>query len=1097
MSRTIRCSTSVSIALGLCTQMFLSVLLAFVISRPAFAQVAGATLSGRVTDPSDAVIPGAQVTIKDVGKGITRITTADTAGIYTAPNLLPGNYDLTCSAPGFATEVRTRITLTVGAQQVLDIAMRVGQASQVVAVTGEAPAVELASSTVSAVINDTTVRDLPLNGRDWTQLATLQPGVSSMGSEQLATNGNPPAGRGNRGFGTQVSISGGRPQQNNYRLDGVSMNDYANSTPGGVLGGALGVDAIAEFSVLTSNYSSEYGRTSGGVINAITRSGSSQFHGDAYEFLRNSALDAANFFDNANGIQKPPFRRNQFGGSAGGPIWKDRTFFFADYEGLRQSLGVTTVDTVPSPNARNGILEFPGGPSTFPSGCNSTNNPSDPNQCQVTVDPLVKPFLRLWAPSNGPILAPGNGAVFSFAGQQVTNENFVTGRIDHKLSQADSLFGSFQWDHAQGHLPDNLNDVLIGQQTARHFGAVEESHTFNPHFINTVRGGFNRSVALAGYGASAINPLAAGPLLSGTPGEDAPQIVVPGLTHFNGGVNALNDSTFHWNSFQGYDDAFLTKGIHSLKFGFAVERDQQNIVQFSNVGGSYNFGSLASFLTNKPKSLGATISSTISGRGLRQSIFGAYVQDDVRWRPNLTVNLGLRYEMSTVPTEANNKLSNVRNPTDAAPTLGGPYFSNPTLRNFEPRVGFAWDPFKDGKTSVRAGFGIFDVLPLTYEYALLVDRVAPFTVAGSATNLAQESFPTLAFADLAAVNQPRLAHVDPQPKRDYVMQWNFNIQRQLEPDLTAMVAYVGSRGVHQLYNAGDMNMVLPKLTPAGYLWPSPVGSGTVLNPNAGELFDLSWSANSFFDALELQIVKKMSHGIQIEGSYTWGKSIDEGSGSAVGDPFNNSVDTSLWFDRSLHRGLSDFNFTHNLVVNFTWIVPTPKSLQGAAGWALGGWQVGSILQARTGLPFTPIVGGDPLGQLSNNTFDYPNRLAGPGCQSAVNPGNINQYINLRCFAFPNPSNLLGNARRNSLVGPGLVNLDFSVFKNNYIKRISESFNMQFRAEFFNVINHANFSSPDDNNTLFDETGAPVSGAGLIDSTSTIAREIQFALKLIW
>ena len=1094
MYRRQRCLVNVKMILGTWKQTLLALFLAFVISSPTFAQVAGATLSGRVSDPSGAVIPGAQVTIKDVGTGVARIVTADTAGLYAAPNLLPGKYELKCSAPGFATEVRTGLTLTVGAQQVLDIAMRVGQASQLIEVTGEAPVVELASSELGAVISDTTVRELPLNGRDWTQLAILQPGVQSIGSEQLATNGNPPAGRGNRGFGSQVSVSGGRPQQNNFRLDGVSINDYANSTPGDVLGGALGVDAIAEFSVLTSNDSSEYGRTSGGVINAITRSGTGQFHGDVYEFLRNSALDAANFFDNANGIHKPPFRRNQFGGSAGGPIRKDRTFFFVDYEGLRQSLGVTTVDTVPSPNARNGILEFPGGPSTFPSGCNSTNNPTDPNQCQITVDPLVKPFLALWTPPNGPLLGAGNTGVFSFAGQQVTNENFVTARIDDKLSKSDSLFGSFQWDHAQGGLPDNLNDVLIGQQTARHFGALEETHTFSPHFINTVRVGFNRSVALAGYGASAINPLAAGPTLSGTPGEDAPQIVVPGLTHFNGGVNALNDSTFHWNSFQGYDDAFLTKGIHSLKFGFAVERDQQNIVQYSNVGGSYNFGSLATFLTNQPKSLGATISSTISGRGLRQSIFGAYIQDDIRWRTNLTVNLGLRYEMSTVPTEANNKLSNVRNPTDAAPTLGSPYFSNPTLRNFEPRVGFAWDPFKDGKTSVRAGFGIFDVLPLTYEYALLVDRVAPFTVAGTATNLPQGSFPTLAFADLAAVNQPRLAHVDPQPKRDYVMQWNFNIQRQLKTDLTATVAYVGSRGIHQLYNAGDMNMVMPTLTPAGYLWPS---SGTILNPNAGELFDLSWSNNSFFDALEFQIVKRISHGIQIEGSYTWGKSIDEGSGSSVGDPFNNSVDTSLWFDRSLNRGLSDFNVAHNLVVNFSWIIPTPKSLQGAAGWVLGGWQLGSILQARTGLPFTPIVGGDPLGQNSTNTFDYPNRLGGPGCQSAVNPGNINAYINLQCFAFPSPSNLLGNARRNSLIGPGLVNLDFSVFKNNYIKRISESFNVQFRAEFFNILNHANFSSPDDNNTLFDQTGAPIGGAGLIDSTSTTAREIQFALKLIW
>jgi len=348
-----------------------------------------------------------------------------------------------------------------------------------------------------------------------------------------------------------------------------------------------------------------------------------------------------------------------------------------------------------------------------------------------------------------------------------------------------------------------------------------------------------------------------------------------------------------------------------------------------------------------------------------------------------------------------------------------------------------------------------------------------------------------------------------------VMQWNFNVQRQLRPELTAMVAYVGSRGVHQLFRADEMNMVMPTLTPVGYLWPFPAGSGKVLNPNFGRIDNATWGSNSFYDALELQIVKRMSHGFQVQGSYTWGKSIDEGSGSLLGDPFGNGISSLFWFDRKLRRGLSDFNVGQNLVINYTWNVTAPKSLKGAAGWALGGWQLGGILQARTGLPFTTTVGGDPLGTNDNDPWAFPNRLSRPGCGSDVNPGNTNNYIKLNCFSVPmatpsiaavctpfsavpgSCSNLLGNAGRNSLIGPGLLNFDFSLFKNNHIKRISENFNVQFRAEFFNIFNRANFASPTDNFTLFDQTGASVSGAGLIDSTSTTAREIQVALKLIW
>src|SRR5467141_1934987 len=332
----------------------------------AHAQVAGATLSGTVTDQSGGVLPQAAISIKNIATGIARASATSTAGFYSVPNLLPGSYEIRASAQGFSTELQTGITLTVGEQQVLNFTLQVGQMAQTVEVSTEAPTVELASSSISATVNSTTVRELPLNGRSWTDLAALQPGVSAITTQtDFAVGGD----RGNRGFGNQITVAGDRPEQNNYRLDGVSINDFNNSAPGSVLGGDLGVDAVQEFSVITSNVSAEYGRTSGGVINAITKSGTNQFHGSAYEFLRNDALDAANFFENAGGIKKASFRQNQFGVSAGAPIRKDKLFVFGDYEGLRYSKGIPTFITVPSDAARLGILHDSNGNLLDVHGC--------------------------------------------------------------------------------------------------------------------------------------------------------------------------------------------------------------------------------------------------------------------------------------------------------------------------------------------------------------------------------------------------------------------------------------------------------------------------------------------------------------------------------------------------------------------------------------------------------------------------------------------------------------------------------------------------------------------------------------------------------
>src|SRR3984893_14975552 len=1075
----------------------------------AFGQTA--EISGVITDSSAAALPKATVTALNRDTGISRASESNNVGYYSVPLLQPGNYMITVKSIGFATQVRTGITLDVGDQQVFDVTMQVGALTQEIEVTGTAAEVQLSSSTISAVVNSTTVRELPLNGRSWTDLASLQPGVAVIQTQAPFTTG---ANRGNRGFGNQITVAGARPQQNNYRLDGANINDYANGAPGSVLGGDLGVDAIQEFSVLTSNYSTEYGRTSGGVINAITRSGTNQIHGGVYVFLRNSALDARNFFDSQN----PPFRRNQFGIDVGGPIRKDKMFFFGDYEGIRQSKGITTVDTVPSIAARGGTL------------CSAPDTGTcTPNTIPGGVDPSVQKYLPFWhVPNRG--IQPGTDGdigIFTFVAQQVVTENFVTARVDTVFSDKDSLAVTYLGDVTPFNSPDGLDVLLKRSRTNRQIAILGETHLFSSTVLNSARFGYSRDAALDSVPIAAINPLTKDASLGAIPGQNASQVKVSGLTDLNGGL--LNDLTrYAWNSFQAYDDVFWTHGTHSMKFGGTVERMQLNRVSANSPAGFFKFGSLSDFLTNQPQRFTAGL-TPLYAKALRQTLMGFYAQDDWRLRQNLTLNIGLRWEATTVPSEIHGRFAILTHITDATPQVGGPFFSNPTLRNFEPRVGFAWDPFHNGKTALRGGFGMFDVLPLPSQF-VLAHGGFPITQDGAALNLPPGSF----FAGAAALLGPTsngANFIEQHPHRSYAMQWNLNVQRELVRNLTAMVGYVGSRGVHQPFRADDADIVLPTKTPQGYLFPL-AGSGTTINPNYGSIDALWYRGNTFYDALEVGIHKAMSHGVQVQGSFTWGKSIDTGSATVAGDQFSNSISSLPWYDLKSVRGLSDFNIGRTLVISGTWLVPSRKWLSGPAAWITSGWELGVIYKASDGVPFTPTFGtdGDPQGLNNSDPWAFPNRLGGPGCKTLVNPGNSNDYIKTECFAVPTapPSfftasapmcssdprlgsdaigdpalfqcfNLRGNSGRNILTGPGTSILDFSVFKNNPIKRISETFNVQFRAEFFNILNHANFALPvaPDNTDIFDSSGAPTGVAGLLTSTTTTAREIQFALKIVW
>ncbi len=1214
--------------------------LSALISLPLRAQVAGATLSGTISDAQGGAIPNAKVSARNVATGVSTNTTTNATGSYSIVNLLPGDYEVNVSAAGFSTTA-TKVTLTVGAKQELSTSLQVGQVTQEVQVTGVAPIVETTNATLSGQVEGTQIVQLPLNGRDWASLATLNPGVASVRPHEEVTA----PGGSTRGLGMQLVINEARPQQNVYRLNGVVVNDYSNAGPGSVLGGNAGVDAVQEFSVLTNSYSAEYGFTSGGVINAITRSGTNTFHGSVYEFVRNSAFDAKQRFENPSpqnltGVPKGGFTRNQFGASAGWKVLKDRFFLFGNYEGLRQVKDVPQQAAVLTANARLGIINdasgnpLPAIPTTggpFGNGCpfaNMTNHA--PGQAAVCVDNFIFSLIdpngtppgRLAPLPNGPLLLPNNNDdayFFSDPGQRA-DDNYGTVRGDFRISDKDSLAASWYRDTSTWQRPNVYNDMLSGFQVPHGAYTLEETHIFSSAMVNTLRLGLNES-SLFSPSFSASNPLTHDTSLGILPGW------VVGGTSIGGNGNSGNSTPLNGTEagFTGapgfsartrkielFDDLARTVGKHQLKFGFMYIGDHQNWLNGpAGEGGSGPaYANVANFLQNIPKSVRMTVRPPFTPAGsvhhYRSKIFGGYVQDDWKMLSNLMVNVGLRYEASTIPTEVDDKINNLETlfqnlPTGAcvANSLGigtcdgfhhQTFQHNPTLKNFEPRIGFAWQPFHDGKTSVRGGFGIFDVLPLSYMFALNSLQTAPngaeidLKFVGTA---GQGHFPTQLAADTtnpALVSNSgaaaRWTYADPFPKRNYVMQWNFNIQRQITPSTSVTLAYAGSRGFHNPFQTDDLNTVFPVHSSAGWLFPNAIGSGCLpappdcsftlaalglpatfnsngqisnnpaaivpgllINSNVAQIQSTIFTASSWYNALQVAVAKRVSHGLQLGGNFTWGKSIDTSSSSFAGDNYSNNPSAIIpWWDSSIIKGPSDFNVTRNLVINGLWQVPTPASFAGPAGWILRGWGLGAVFEASDGIPLWPLSGLDidALGMLNGGPYDIPSYV--PGC-ALTNPSSGRsgalQYINPSCyvvaqapsqaFATANcdqnppfgkggtkvslaslikasPStvsnlscfNLMGNLGRNTVIGPGLLNVDYSMVKDNHIRALGEAFNIQFRAEFFNIMNRVNYAPPIANNLeSLTGNGAAASNFGTLTKTQVDMREIQFALKMIW
>jgi hypothetical protein len=1070
----------------------------FLSSSNVFAQVSTGTIAGNVKDASGAMAVGATVTITNTSTGIvTRSVTSDT-GFYSVPNLQTGPYTVSITAVGFSEEVEQGIRLNVGAEQEINFTLKVGAVTEKVVVTTVPPNIDVVTSTTMPVVDERTIRALPLNGRDWTQLANLQPGVAAVRTQPAVAVTNQ---RANRGIGNQLTVGGARPQQNNYRVDGISINDYSNGGPGGVIGSNLGVDAIQEFSVVTSNASADYGKSAGGIINAVTRGGTNQLHGSAYEFLRNSALDARNEFDSPGQIAV--FRRNQFGASAGGPILKGRTFVFGDYEGLRQYQGANASSIVPSAAARGGSLCVPSG-----------SNPCASHK-QVTVNPAVAPYLTFYPlSSTDPGLNSDTGS-FLFNDPFTSHENYFTIRADHRISDKDSLTGTYFYDNGNLTSPDPFNVRITGNIAKRQLATIGEAHIFNSNLLNSIKFGYSRVVSDAPTTLAAINPAAGDVNLGFVPTLPVGLINIGGIANFQGGLHATGEFIFHLNSYQVYDDVYFTKGKHALKIGFAFERLQNNQLGTSNPNGQYIFSSLQTFLTNSPTSFNAPLATGVSPRDLRQSVFGGYIEDNYRLSSNLTLNLGVRYEPVTVPTETANRLANLRSLTDTSPHLGNPYFQNASLTNIAPRVGFAWDPLGKGMTSVHAGYGIYDAQQLNYLYEGLSIFTAPYLELGNNASPGIGSFPKGGYPSLSASGL-RYAYAPNNSSRSYVQQYSMNVQQQLPYDFVLQVGYAGSRGTHLPYRVDDVNTVQPIVSNASYLFYGPNGTASpsapvlkaaMLNPNIGQISAVFMTGYSHYNSLQTSLTKSFTHHTQVQLSYTWSKSMDDGSSSTFGDTFANSVSSLPLWAPNRRRGISDFNVPRNLVLNYLIELPNVRKDVPVAPLLLNGWQWGGIFQTSVGEPFTPLISGDPLNLHSNDVFAFPDRLTGTGCSGnpvkRVTPFN-RQYVNISCFAFPAFDPVtglthLGTAGRNSILGPGLTDFDTSLVKNTRFPKISESFNVQFRAELFNVLNQVNYATPPKAGTqLFNGSGAALATGGvLVGPTASSSRQAQFAVKLLF
>jgi hypothetical protein len=1054
-------------------------------ARVAQAQTATGNLTGTVRDSTGGALPGVTVLAKNLDTGAVRTALTDAGGTYQILSVPVADYVVDATLSGFRTS-RTRVTVTVGATASANFELSVGGVTEDVTVTSDAPQVNTTDASLGGLVAEREVRELPLNGRDWLQLTTLEAGVKGgIGQQSSASFSNSRAARGN---GLALTISGNRPTGNVFLVDGLVVNDFANASPGSGLNVNLGVEAVREFRVLTNEYTAQYGRSTGGVVTAVFKSGTNEFHGSAFEFLRNSALDSRNYFD----VTKPQFQRNQFGGSGGGPIRKNSTFVFVDYEELHESKGLPHNSDTLSPDARNGLV------------CVAAGGNPCASKTQIQISPRVLPYLAFFPIANGPI--NGDSAKYQFAGKRIGLERYAVARIDNNFSSRTSLSGSLQYDNTDESQPDPYNLKRTGSPS-RHANAVATlQHIFTPTFLNSMLVGVSHSHVTDALDTAAINPITTDVSLGFQPGEPAGILAVAGLTGTQGGIGSSGSDILDYTSIQVGDDASWIRGRHTVKFGGRVERilyDKDSLVGAPI--GEYDFDTVTLFLQGIPGQFRTDVPGTDDVRGLRTSYTGLYVEDGIAVRGNLHVNVGLRYEYVAPTTEVSNKVAVLVTPDAAVPKTGGSYF-NTTTKNFAPRLAVAWNPFGDGETVVRSGFGVYDVLPFPY---LMENRTNsfPYFEEGTINAPPPSAFPTGGLA-LITPSSLRASYVEQNPHRAYAKQWNLTVQRQFGGSAALTVGYVGSAGRHLPRSIEDINQVplsLVTTSPDGHLMfptnPALKNGGPIpkINPNFSRIAATVWDDSTSYHSLVVDFNKRVSHGLFFKTAYTWSKSMDLGSNTFSDNESTNTSGSAYAFIPRLQRAVSDFDIAHRFVISYSWNIPTPDSFDGAKRALLAGWELGGIFTAQTGPPFTVTLTTDQARTgdsrvRSTSGGQRPDFNAAPGCTvNAINPGNPNNYIRTECFSFP-ALGTLGNLGRNTLRGPGLHEFAAAVFKN--WRWWHDRRQIQFRIEAFNLFNTANFQVP--KTKIFDGSGNIIPTATQLTSpTQTPERQIQLGIKVGW
>jgi hypothetical protein len=1026
----------------------IALLLATTLVPAAAAQTTG-TIGGTVRDSSGGVLPGVAVTARNVQTELVRSDVTGVEGRFIIAQLPPGEYELRAELSGFKPHIRRNLQLTIGLTIALDVTLDVGSLSEEVTISGDESLVNTSSPELSYLVGSAAIEQLPLNGRNYTDLALMQPGVLAYphrdGGSVVA-------------HGLGMSINGQDPRSNVYLLDGTLQNDFTNGPAGSAAGTALGTETVREFRVESNAYSAEFGRNSGGQVNVLTKSGTNRFAGTGYLFHRNDALDARNYFDVGD---KPDFHRNQFGGTVGGPLQENRTFFFLGYESLIEGLGRSISTVVPDDAARQGIL--PSGP--------------------VGVNAAVAPYLTEFPIANGPALGQGL-AVYNFPFDQRLNEHFGQMRLDHHPGDGHQLFARYTIDDTDQFLPTDYPQFPRNFISRNQFFTGEYRRILSVKTLNTTRLGFSRTRIGQNVQANTSQPLP-----TFVPGRDSMgDIDIGGLKRF--GPQSSGNLRLVQNVFSLQNDLIHTRGRHVLKAGALAERYQDNMVNPTFSLGIFTFAELNAFLTNRPASFVGLTPEAQFDRYWRFTLFGFYLQDDFQVSPRMTVNAGLRYEFSTLPKEKYNRDSALPDLSASAPVVG-PLYENPTYTNVSPRVGFAWDVFGDGRTSLRGGYGLY-FNTNNHQNLIVTVTNPPFT---PRPVIANPTFPEPPFNRAGAISI-RPVQFDLENPRVHI--FNVNVQREMWGRMAMTVGYAGSRGRH-LLRSGDVNLAQPTGTTAdGQPF---IAAGTPrINPAFSTIELKSSDGESWYNAFVFEVRRRWADGLSLQSSYTLSKSVDTTQASTFFSDATNGTTSALpEFVADYNKGLSDFDVRHNWVLNFTWELPMARNADGLTAVLLRGWQLSGIWTLRSGNPLTVFVQtnrsrsqwnpsrGPGIGQ------DRPSYAAGYGPDNAV-LGGPERWFDPNAFVLQ-PAGTFGNTGRGDFIGPNLRTLDLALAKIAPWSRLGGSGRMEFRVEAFNILNRTNFGPPELRVFSGTDGQPPLSTFGRITTTVTSSRQVQIGVRV--